>query len=381
MPRGPKPTPITLTDDERAKLADWAGRPTSAQRLATRARVVLLAADGQANTAIATHLRLTLPTVRKWRERFADRRLEGLADEPRPGAPRTVTDAQVAAAITRTLESRPPDATHWSTRGLSRELGLSQTTVGRIWRSFGLKPHLRESFKLSTDPFFVEKVRDVAGLYLDPPAKAIVLCVDEKSQVQALDRTQPIQPPLPGRAEKASHDYTRHGTTSLFAALEVATGKVIGTCSHRHRHQEFLAFLDHLDATVVRKPGTAIHVVMDNYGTHKHPRVREWFVRHSAFIPHFTPTSGSWLNQVERFFAQITERRIRRRSFRSVTELEAAIADYLRAHNEQPEPFVWTKPADLILRKVKKIAERLAPPNNEKRTSDSFPSSLILSRL
>ncbi len=371
MPRGPKPTTITLADDERTKLTDWANRPTSAQRLATRARIVLAAADGHTNTGIAAHLRLTLPTVRKWRERFAARRLEGLTDEPRPGTPRTITDAQVEAAVTRTLEATPRDATHWSTRSLARDLGLSQATVGRIWRAFGLKPHLRESFKLSTDPFFVEKVRDVVGLYLDPPAKAIVLCVDEKSQVQALDRTQPIQPPLPGRAEKASHDYTRHGTTSLFAALEVATGKVIGTCSRRHRHQEFVAFLDHLDATVDRTPGTAIHVVMDNYGTHKHPRARDWFVRHPEFIPHFTPTSGSWLNQVERFFAQITEKRIRRGSFRSVTELETAIADYLRTHNERPKPFVWTKPADLILRKVKKIAERLAPANNQKRTSDS----------
>lgn len=371
MPRGPKPTTITLTDDEHAKLTDWANRPTSAQRLAIRARVVLRAADGQTNTGIATHLRLTLPTVRKWRERFAVRRLEGLTDEPRPGTPRTITDARVEAAVTRTLEATPRDATHWSTRSLARDLGLSQATVGRIWRAFGLKPHLRESFKLSTDPFFVEKVRDVVGLYLDPPAKAIVLGVDEKSPVQALDRTQPIQPPLPGRAEKAGHDYTRHGTTSLFAALEVATGKVIGTCSRRHRHQEFVAFLDHLDATVGRTPGTAIHAVMDNYGTHKHPRVREWFVRHPEFVPHFTPTSGSWLNQVERFFAQITEKRIRRGSFRSVTELETAIADYLRTHNERPNPFVWTKPADLILRKVKKIAERLAPPNNQKRTSDS----------
>jgi transposase len=372
MPRGPKPLPITLTADERAKLTDWANRPTSAQRLATRARIVLQAADGRANTAIAAHLRLTLPTVRKWRERFAVRRLDGLTDDPRPGAPRTVTDAQVEAAVTRTLESIPKDATHWSTRTLGRELGLSQTAVGRIWRAFGLKPHRRESFKLSTDPFFVEKVRDVVGLYLAPPEKAIVLCVDEKSQVQALDRTQPTQPLLPGRPAKGTHDYTRHGTTSLFAALDIATGKVIGTCHRRHRHQEFVAFLDHLDATVAREPGTAIHVVMDNYGTHKHPAVRDWVVRHPEFVPHFTPTSGSWLNQVERFFAQITEKRIRRGSFRSVGELEAAIDSYLRTHNERPKPFVWTKPADLILRKVQKIAERLAPPpKNQKRTSDS----------
>jgi transposase len=372
MPRGPKPTPITLTDDERTKLTDWARRPTSAQRLALRARIALAAADGRSNAAIATDLRVTVPTVRKWRDRFSDRRLEGLADEPRPGAPRTITDERVEAAVTRTLESKPAHATHWSTRSLANELGLSQTAVVRIWHTFGLKPHRRGSFKLSADPFFVEKVRDVVGLYLAPPDRAIVLCVDEKSQVQALDRTQPIQPLLPARPEKASHDYVRHGTTSLFAALGVATGKVIGTCHRRHRHQEFLAFLDHLDATLIRQPRTTIHVVMDNYGTHKHPRVREWFVRHPEFVPHFTPTSSSWLNQVERFFAPITERRIRRGAFRSVAELERAIEDDLRAHNQRPRPFVWTKSADLILNKVQKLAERLAPPEeNQQRTSNS----------
>jgi transposase len=362
MPRGPKPTPITLTDDERGKLTDWARRPTSAQRLALRAKIVLAAADGHTNAAIAADLRVTVPTVRKWRDRFSQRRLEGLADEQRPGTPRTITDQQVETAVTRTLESRPADATHWSTRTLARELGLSQTAIVRIWHAFGLKPHRSSSFKLSTDPFFVEKVRDIVGLYLAPPERAIVLCVDEKSQVQALDRTQPIQPLMPGRSEKASHDYVRHGTTSLFAALDVATGKVIGTCHRRHRHQEFLGFLDQLDATVTRKPGTTIHVVMDNYGTHKHPRVREWFVRHPEFVPHFTPTSSSWLNQVERFFAQITERRIRRGAFKSVAELETAIKDYLRTHNTRPRPFIWTKSADLILHKVQKIAERLAQP-------------------
>jgi transposase len=371
MPRGPRPAPITLTDDQRGKLSDWARRPTGAQRLALRARIVLAAADGRSNAAIAADVRVTVPTVRKWRNRFAAAQLDGLADEPRPGAPRTITDEKVEAAVTRTLESRPANATHWSTRSLARDLGLSQTAVSRIWRAFGLKPHRRSSFKLSTDPFFVEKVRDIVGLYVAPPDRAIVLCVDEKSQVQALDRTQPIQPLLPGRPETASHDYVRHGTTSLFAALEVATGRVIGTCHRRHRHQEFLNFLDHLDATLAREPGTAVHVVMDNYGTHKHPRVRGWFVRHPAFVPHFTPTSSSWLNQVERFFAQITERRIRRGSFRSVAELEQAIEGYLRAHNRNPRPFVWTKSADLILGKVRKLAERLAPPKNQQRTSDS----------
>jgi transposase len=362
MSRGPDPTPITLTDDERAKLTGWAHRPTSAQRLALRSRIVLAAAAGRANAAIAADLGVTLPTVRKWRDRFAGRRLEGLADEPRPGPPRTITDEQVEAAVTRTLEATPKGATHWSTRGLARGLGLSQSAVVRIWHAFGLKPHRRDTFKLSTDPFFVEKVRDIVGLYVAPPDRAVVVCVDEKSQIQALDRTQPAQPLLPGRAEKASPDYARHGTTSLFAALDVATGKVIGTCHRRHRHQEFLAFLDHLDVTLTRPPRTTTHVVMDNYGTHKHPRAREWFVRHPEFVPHFTPTSGSWLNQVERFFAQITERRIRRGAFRSVAELEAAIESYLRTHNHQPRPFVWTKSAELILNKVRKLAERLVPP-------------------
>jgi transposase len=362
MSRGPASTPITLSDDERAKLAEWARRPTSAQRLALRSHIVLAAADGRPNAVIATDLDITRPTVRKWRDRFANRRLEGLADEPRPGPPRTITDEQVETAVTRTLESLPADATHWSTRALARTLGLSQTAIVRIWHTFGLKPHLHETFKLSTDPFFVEKVRDVVGLYVAPPERALVLCVDEKSQIQALDRTQPTQPLLPGRAAKASHDYARHGTTSLFAALDVATGAVIGTCYRQHRHQEFLAFLDHLDATLTRAAGVTIHVVMDNYGTHKHPRVRDWFVRHTEFVPHFTPTSSSWLNQVERFFAQITQRRIRRGVFRSVAELEAAITSYLQTHNRQPRPFVWTKSAELILNKVRKLAERLAPP-------------------
>ena len=362
MPRGPQPPSITLTDDERDKLDDWARRPTTQQRLAIRARIVLASAAGQSNTAIATDLHITLPTVRKWRTRFAASRLDGLTDEPRPGTPRTITDAQVEHALARTLEAKPQDATHWSTRTLARDQNLSQTAVARIWRAFGLKPHLRETFKLSTDPFFTEKVRDVVGLYMAPPQRAVVLCIDEKSQVQALDRTQPTQPLLIGRAEKCTHDYVRHGTTSLFSALDVATGAVVGKCYRRHRHQEFVAFLDHIDTTRTREPGTTIHVVMDNYGTHKHPVVKQWFARHPEDVPHFTPTSSSWLNQVERFFAQITERRIRRGVFKSVEELEKAIEDYLATHNTNPKPFVWTKDADLILRKVQKLCERLTPP-------------------
>jgi transposase len=371
MHRGPYATPVTLTDDERMKRADWSRRPTSAQRLALRANIVLAAAAGRPNTAIAADLRVTLPTVRKRRDRFAAARLGGLADEPRPGAPRAITDARVEAAVTRTLGARPAGATHWSTRTLARDPGLSQTAVCRIWRAFGLKPHRQGSFKLPSDPFFVEEVRDVVGLYLSPPERAIVLCVDEKSQARALGRTQPIQPALPGRPEKASHDYVRHGTTSLFAALGVATGRVSGACQRRHRHQESLAFLEQVDATLERPPDTAVHVVMDNYGTHKHARVRQWFVRPPQFAAHFTPTGSSWLNQVERFFAAITERRARRGSFRSVEELERAIEDYLQVHNRDPRPFVWTKGADLILRKVQQVAERLAPPENQNRTSDS----------
>lgn len=362
MPRGPRPPLITLTDDERDKLDGWTRRPTTQQRLATRARIVLAAAAGQSNAAIAADLRVTLPTVSKWRIRFAATRLDGLTDEPRPGTPRTITDTQVEQALARTLEAKPKDATHWSTRTLARDLGLSQTAVTRIWRAFGLKPHLHESFKLSTDPFFTEKVRDVVGLYMAPPERAIVLCVDEKSQVQALDRTQPTQPMLINRPEKGSHDYVRHGTTSLFSALDVATGAVVGKCYRRHRHQEFVAFLDHLDRTLTREAGTAIHVVMDNYGTHKHPVVKQWFARHPEYVPHFTPTSSSWLNQVERFFAQITERRIRRGVFKSVGDLERAIEDYLATHNTNPRPFTWTKDADLILRKVKSVCDQLVPP-------------------
>jgi transposase len=327
-----------------------------------RSRIVLAAADGGSNTELSQRLGLAIGTVRRWRNRFAELGLDGLVDEPRPGRPRVVGDDRIEALIVATLETTPPDATHWSTRSMAQATGMSQTAVSRIWRAFGLKPHLCESFKLSTDPFFTEKVRAVVGLYMAPPQNAIVLCVDEKSQVQALDRTQPTQPVLIDRPEKATHDYVRHGTTSLFSALNTATGAVIGKCYRRHRHQEFVAFLDHIDATVAREPGTAIHVVMDNYGTHKHPVVKAWFTRHPEYVPHFTPTNSSWLNQVERFFAQITERRIRRGAFKSVEALERAIEEYLATHNINPRPFVWTKDADLILRKVQKVCERLAPP-------------------
>jgi transposase len=349
---------LIVTDDERQKLEQWARRPKSTQRLALRARIVLACADGRSNTQVARHLRVALPTVGKWRARFVADRLEGLVDEPRPGAPRTLTDAQVEAVITRTLESKPEAATHWSTRGIARAVGLSQSAIVRIWHAFGLQPHRSETFKLSTDPFFVEKVRDVVGLYLNPPDRAIVLCVDEKSQVQALDRTQPLLPLEPGQAERHTHDYVRHGTTALFAALNVATGNVIGRCHTRHRQQEFVRFLDLIDSRVRREAGVEIHLIIDNYGTHKAPKVKRWLQRHPDFHLHFIPTSSSWLNQVERFFAEITEKRIRRGAFRSVKDLERAIEEYLEQHNENAKPFVWTASANLILERIEKVCKR-----------------------
>jgi transposase len=351
-------TPITLTADERSKLLVWSRRPTTAQRLALRAKIVLAAVEGKANTAIAADLRITLPTVGKWRQRFLDRRLDGLTDEPRPGAPRTINDARVEDIVTKTLETKPKNATHWSTRGMAKATGLSQTAISRIWRAFGLKPHLTETFKFSTDPYFVEKVRDVVGLYLNPPDRSIVLSVDEKSQVQALDRTQPILPMTTGQAERGTHDYVRNGTTSLFSALDVATGKVIGKCYRRHRHQEFLKFLAQIDETIPVEDGVSIHLVMDNYSTHKTPAVKRWLTKHPRFVVHFTPTSASWINQVERFFAEITEKRIRRGVFKTVKSLEEAIESYLAEHNANPKPFRWTATADIILRKVEEICKR-----------------------
>jgi transposase len=361
MNKGGRPkVPLILTDDERQKLQTWASRPKSTQRLATRAKIVLACDEGLDNKDVAARFRVNPVTVGKWRNRFLENRLDGLADEPRPGAPRSISDAQVEEVVTKTLEEKPKSATHWSTRGMAKTVGLSQTAVVRIWQAFGLKPHQSESFKLSTDPYFIEKVRDVVGLYMSPPENAIVLSVDEKSQVQALDRTQPLLPMTPGQAERGTHDYVRNGTTSLFAALNVATGKVIGKCYKRHRQQEFLKFLKEIDTQVIREPGIQIHIVMDNYGTHKTPSVKRWFERHPEYHLHFTPTSGSWLNQVERFFAEITEKQIRRGVFRSVAALEKAIMDYLANHNENPKPFVWTANADLILDRVKKVCERIS---------------------
>jgi transposase len=359
MKTGRPKAALALTDDERAKLQAWARRPTAAQRLALRARIVLACADGADNKAVAKSLRVTPHTVGKWRARFVEGRLEGLTDEPRPGAPRSISDAKVEEVIAKTLESKPENATHWSTRGMAERAGLSQSAVVRIWHAFGLQPHRSETFKLSTDPFFVEKVRDVVGLYLNPPERAVVLSVDEKSQVQALDRTQPLLPMGPGQAERHTHDYARHGTTSLFAALDVATGKVIGKCYRRHRQHEFVRFLEEIDTALPEQEGVTIHLVMDNYGTHKVPRVKRWLQRHPRYVVHFTPTSASWLNQVERFFAEITDKRIRRGAFCSVQALEAAIKGYLEKHNQNPKPFVWTATAELIFKKIEKTCETL----------------------
>jgi transposase len=371
MRTGRPKQPLTVEPGDREKLELLARRPKTAQRAAIRAKIVLRASEGLANQDIAQKLGITGATVGKWRARFLAKGMEGLTDEPRPGTPRKITDAKVEEAVTRTLESLPRAATHWSTRSLAAQIGLSQSAVVRIWHSFGLQPHRTETFKLSTDPQLVEKVRDIVGLYLNPPDHAIVLCVDEKSQVQALDRTQPILPLRPGLPEQRTSDYERHGTTSLFAALDIATGKVVGECHRRHRHQEFLKFMELVDSTLPAEAGE-IHLVLDNYGTHKTPKVIRWFARHPRYRLHFTPTTGSWVNQVERWFAKITEQRIRRGSFTSVASLEKAIREYLQYNNEQPKPFVWTADADLILGKIQRLCERIS---NSPKTSATAPGT------
>jgi transposase len=349
---------LVLSAAEQEQLHAWARRRKTAQALALRSRIVLECAGGAENKAVAAKLAVTGQTVSKWRGRFVQLRLEGLLDAPRPGAPRTIDDARVDAVIAKTLEEQPSNATHWSTRTMAREAKLSQTAISRIWRAFGLQPHRQETFKLSTDPLFVEKTRDIVGLYIDPPVKAMVLCIDEKSQIQALDRTQPILPLAPGIAERRTHDYQRHGTTTLFAALDIATGEVIGQLHRRHRSSEFLKFLRTIEASVPRE--LDIHLVMDNYGTHKTPTMRNWFARHSRFHVHFTPTSASWLNQVERWFATLTEKQIRRGTHRSTRQLEDAIRNYLKLNNADPKPFVWTKSADDIMAGIERFCLRIS---------------------
>lgn len=357
MGRG-RPLPeLILTIEEHDRLTEWTRRRKSAQALALRARIVLACAKNELNGEVAERLHVTIQTVGKWRKRFVEQRLDGLLDAPRPGQPRKVSDAKVEKVIAMTLESKPINATHWSTRQMAKTAEVNQTAVSRIWRAFGLQPHRQETFKLSTDPLFIDKVRDIVGLYLAPPTRAVVLCVDEKSQIQALDRTQPMLPLTFGVAERRSHDYVRHGTTTLFAALDLATGHVIGELHRRHRTTEFLKFLRTIEDTV--PPELDIHLVMDNYGTHKTPSVRNWFARHPRFHLHFTPTSSSWLNLVERWFALLTERQIKRGSHRSTIELEGAIRHYLDLYNEDPTPFVWHKTADQIIESVGRFCTRI----------------------
>jgi transposase len=355
--RGPKLPELALTDEERTTLERWARRRTSSQALALRCRIVLACAEGASNAAVATQLRVSRPTVTKWRSRFVARRLEGLADEPRPGAARTITDTQVEQVLVTTLETTPADATHWSTRGLARHLGMSQSAISRIWRAFGLKPYLVNTFKLSTDPQFIDKVRDVVGLYLNPPQAAMVLCVDEKTGVQALDRTAPVLPLLPGVPQRATHDYTRHGTTNLYAALEMASGRVISQMTARHRAVEFKRFLAQIDHQV--PAGLDVHVICDNSSTHKTPAVGRWLVAHPRFQLHFTPTYSSWLNLVERWFAELTTKWLRRGTHRSVAELERSIQSWIEAWNEDPRPFVWSKTADEILDTIATYCQRI----------------------
>jgi transposase len=339
--------PLQLTDEERATLERWARRPKSAQALALRCRIVLACAEGGHNTEVAARLGVDRTTVNRWRARFVVDRLEGLSDEPRPGTPRTIDDERVEAVIVKTLEEAPTDATHWSTRSMAKATGMSQSTISRMWRAFGLKPHLSESFKLSTDPLFVEKVRDIVGLYLNPPEGALVLCVDEKSQIQALDRTAPVLALRPGLPERRTHDYVRGGTTNLYAALDVASGKVISEMTDRHRAEEFRHFLNLVNRSVPEH--LDVHLVVDNVSTHKTPEIHRWLVRHPRFHLHFTPTYSSWMNLVERWFAELTNKWLRRGTHRSTKELEASINGWIDRWNDDPKPFVWHKSADEIL--------------------------------
>ncbi|MGZ2464866.1 IS630 family transposase [Sinorhizobium medicae] len=344
---------IVLSAEERVFLEAQVRRHKAARSLSDRCRMILLCAEGLQSKEVGAQLGVHEHTVGKWRRRFVNYRIEGLTDEYRPGRPRTVSDAQVAEVIERTLNSTPKDATHWSIRSMSAEMGLSHTTIRRIWAAFGLQPHRSETFKLSTDPLFVDKVHDIVGLYLSPPNRAIVLCVDEKSQIQALDREQPM---APGVAERRTHTYTRHGTTSLFAALDIATGAVIGKCYKRHRATEFLDFLKQIDRHMPEGPD--VHIVMDNYATHKTPKIKAWLARRPHWHVHFTPTSASWINQVERWFAELTRKQLQRGVHRSTADLEADIAAFIEVHNENPKPYKWVKSANEILASVKRFCQK-----------------------
>jgi putative transposase len=348
-------TQIRLTEEERMQLESMARSKSLPHGLVQRAQIVLMTADGVGGTQVAKRCRTSRPTVSLWRTRFSERRIAGLHEELKPGRPRSTTEEQVAELINTALKKRPKGKTHWSRRGLAGETGLSKSTVHRYLTLFGLQPHRSRSFKLSTDPFFIEKVRDIVGLYLNPPDHALVLCVDEKSQVQALERTQPLLPMGLGYVEGITHDYIRHGTTTLFAALDVANGSVLTQCKPRHRHQEFLAFLRHIETNVPDR--LDVHLICDNYGTHKHAKIKSWLARRPRFHLHFTPTYSSWLNQVERWFALITNQAIRRGSFDSVTDLKRKIGDFVDHYNQHPRPFMWTATAESILAKLERLCK------------------------
>jgi transposase len=353
----PRRAEVVLSEEEREVLERWARRPKSAQALALRCRIVLAAADGELSKEIAARLGCGTQTVGKWRGRFARRGLDGLHDEPRPGKPRSIGDEDVERVIVKTLEQQPPDATHWSTRSMAAATGMSQTAISRIWRAFGLKPHQTEAFKLSPDPQFIDKVRDIVGLYLNPPDAAVVLCVDEKSQIQALDRSAPVLPLLPGVPERHTHDYVRNGTTNLYAALDVASGQVIADMTARHRAEEFRRFLNLIERSVPAQ--LDVHVVLDNSSTHKTPSIQRWLTRHPRFTVHFTPTYSSWLNLVERWFAELTTKWIKRSAHRSVRDLVRSIRTWITNWNEDPKPYIWHKSADEILDSLASYCQRI----------------------
>ena len=356
--RGTPLAELVVSDDEREILERWARRPTTAQALALRCRIVLACAEGLSNVEVADRLGVNRMTVGKWRSRFVSDRLDGLHDEPRPGGPRSIGDDDVERVIVTTLEETPRDATHWSTRSMAQAAGMSQSAVSRIWRAFGLKPHLVDTSKLSPDPLFIDKVRDIVGLYLNPPEAAVVLCVDEKSQIQALDRTAPVLPLIPGTPERRTHDYRRHGTTNLYAALDVASGHVITDMTPRHRAEEFRRFLNLIDHSV--PADLDVHVIVDNNATHKTPAIQRWLLRHPRFTLHFTPTYSSWLNLVERWFAELTNRWLRRGTHRSTRELVASIRTWITNWNDEPKPFVWHKTADEILDNLANYCQRIS---------------------
>lgn len=358
MPAGrPKP-PLELSSEVKKQLETMANSRSLPYAQVRRAQIILLSAEGLTNTAIAQKVGLSIPMVGIWRRRFIDQGLMGLYDQPKPGAPRSISDEQVAQLVQKTLKKKPKNATHWTCRSIAKETKLSKSTVQRIWSAFNLQPHRQKHFTLSTDPYFVEKVRDIVGLYLNPPDKAMVLCVDEKSQIQALDRTQPVLPMGLGYVEGVTHQYVRHGTLTLFAALDLTTGEVLAQCKKRHRHQEFLQFLKHIEANVPKD--LDIHLVVDNYATHKHAKVRNWLAARERYHIHYTPTYSSWLNQVETWFNIITQKAIRRGSFRSTKQLREKIDQFVKDYNSKSKPFMWTATADSILAKIKRILESIS---------------------